>query len=171
MHFSSIPGVNNNQTINVDALAETSRTTLTAIKGILLLNKQSMKYSHFIASISIIGLSAFDTVDDPDLNVDNVLNCRANTILSFSVRGTSAPNGIIIAMNIRPLSGGLATQTLFSIRGSSTNVVPFRAELSDSTGYLTFHRKDSDGIWNNYPTTLALQKGKTNFVLLQFSNQ
>ena len=34
MHFSSIPGVNNNQTIVVDAFAETSQTALTAIKGI-----------------------------------------------------------------------------------------------------------------------------------------
>jgi len=88
-----------------------------------------------------------------------VLNCRANTILSFSVGGTTGPNGIIIAMDIRPLSGGPSTQTLFSIRDSSTNVVPFMAELSDSTGYLTFYRKDSSGAWNNYPTTLALQKG------------
>ena len=111
----------------------------------------------------MIGLSASNTVSDPQLNIDNVLNCRANTILSFSVGGTSAPTGIIIiiiAMDIRPLSGGPTTQTLFSIRDSSTNVVPFRAELSDSTGYLTFHRKDSSGTWNSYPTTLALQKSK-----------
>ena len=106
----------------------------------------------------MIGLSASNTVSDPQLNIDNVLNCRANAILSFSVGGTSAPTGIVIAMDIRPLSGGPTTQTLFSIRDSSTNVVPFMAELSDSTGYLTFHRKDSSGTWNNYPTTLPLQK-------------
>ena len=33
MHFHSTTGVNNNQTIVVDSLAETSQTTLTPIKG------------------------------------------------------------------------------------------------------------------------------------------
>ena len=109
-------------------------------------------------------MSSTDTVSDPVLNIHNILNCRANSILSYSIGGT-APNGIIIAMDIKPLSGGPATQTLFSIRDSSTNTVPFMAELSDTTGYLTFYRKDSSGTVNSYPmTTHALQKSKYFFM-------
>lgn len=53
---------------------------------------------------------------------------------------------MVIAMDIQPYSGGPSTQTLFSIRDSSTNAVSFVAELSDSTGKITFFRKDSSGV-------------------------
>ena len=34
MHFSSIPVVNNNQTVVVESFTETSQSALTALKGI-----------------------------------------------------------------------------------------------------------------------------------------
>ena len=88
-----------------------------------------------------------------------MLNCRKNTILSFSAGGTSA-TGFILAMDIRPLTGGPSIQTLFSIRDSLSNAVPFTAELSDSTGDLFFYRRDSGGSWDYYQSTLTLQKSK-----------
>lgn len=99
-------------------------------------------------------------MSDPYLSIDNVLNCRANTILSFNVGGIAA-NGTVIAMDIQPYSGGPSTQTIFSIRDSSTNLVSFVAELSDSTGYITFYRTSSSGQLNTIATpSLALAKSK-----------
>ena len=154
MHFSSIPEVNNNQTVVVESFTETSQIALTAWKGIKL---ERIKETNLI--IFMVGLSSSDNVDDPDLNIDNVLNCRKSTILSFSAGGSSAA-GFIIAMDIRPLTGGPSTQTLFSIRDSLSNAVPFKAELLDSTGYLIFYRRDSGGSWGYYQSTLTLQKSK-----------
>ena len=154
-HFSSIPQVNNNQTIPIDYYLETSQGATTTSKG----KPYSLKEISILRYV-FLGMSSTDTMSDPVLNIDNVLNCRANTILSFSIGGI-VPNGIIISMDIRPLAGGPATQTLFSIRDSSTNVVPFWAEIEDDTGYITFYRKNSGGTGDSYQiTTLALQKRK-----------
>ena len=100
-------------------------------------------------------------MSDPVLGVPNLLQCRANSILSFNVGG-SAPNGAVFAMDIYPYSGGPSTQTLFSIRDGSTNKVSFTAELSDSTGKITFYRKDSVTSMMTAVATpsLALAKGK-----------
>ena len=84
-----------------------------------------------------------DTVSDPSLGLYNLLQCRADSILSFVVGSGAAPNGAVFAMDIYPYSGGPSTQTLFSIRDGSTNSVSFVAELSDSTSKITFYRKDS----------------------------
>ena len=105
--------------------------------------KKSIFSSFAILIIPIfVGLSTSDTISDPDLSVENILHCRADSILSFNVGG-SAPNGAVFAMDIYPYSGGPSTQTLFSIRDGSTNLVSFAAELSDSTNEITFYRKDS----------------------------
>ena len=158
--------MNNNQTIPLDYFSETSQGATTTFKG----KPYSLKEISILIYL-FIGMSSTDTTSDPVLNIDNVLNCRANTILSYSIGGTT-PNGIIIAMNIRPLSGGPATQTLFSIRDGSTNAVAFVAELSDTTGYLTFYRKDSSGTFNSYPmTTHALQKSKYFITYFLYSNR
>ena len=89
-----------------------------------------------------VGLSTSDTTSDPVFSVKNILRCRPDSILSFNV-GAGGPNGAVFAMDIYPYSGGPSTQTLFSIRDGSTNLVSFAAELSDSTNEITFYRKDS----------------------------
>ena len=82
-----------------------------------------------------------------------------NTILSFNVGGV-APHGSIFALDIYPYSEGPSTQTLFSIRDSSTNLISFVAEYSDSTSQITFYRKDSSGSLNAVATPdLNLTKG------------
>ena len=87
-----------------------------------------------------------DTTSDPVLSVNNLLRCRADSILSFKVGGV-APYGSIFALDIYPYStGGPSTQTLFSIRDGKTNSVAFVAELSDSTAStseINCYRKDS----------------------------
>ena len=90
----------------------------------------------------LVGVSTSDTTSDPVLSVNNLLRCRADSILSFPVGGV-APNGATFAMDIKPYSGGPSTQTLFSIRDGSTNSVSFAAEITDSAGEITFYRKDS----------------------------
>ena len=99
-------------------------------------------------------------MSDPILGVPNLLQCRADSILSFNVGGV-APYGAIFAMDLYPQSGGPPTQTLFSIRDSSTKLVSFAAELSDSSGEITFYRKDSNGSLVAVATpSLVLAKGK-----------
>ena len=69
-------------------------------------------------------------------------------------------------MDIYPYSGGPATQTLFSIRDSSTNLISFIAEYSDTTSKITLYRKDSDGSLNAVATpSLILTKGNFQCVL------
>ena len=99
-------------------------------------------------------------MSDPVLSVNNLLQCRADSILSLNVGG-SAPNGAVFAMDIFPHPDGPPTQTIFSIRDGSTNSVSFAAELSDSTSEITFYRKDSSGSLVAVASpTLALAKGK-----------
>mgnify|MGYP000964122600 CR=1 FL=1 len=104
-------------------------------------------------------------MSDPVLVANNLLQCRADSILSFIV-GSGAPNGGVLAMDIYPYSGGPSTQTLFSIRDGSTNSVSFVAELSDSTSKITFYRKDSiNGSLVAVATpSLTLTKGKFYFL-------
>ena len=101
-----------------------------------------------------------DTISDPVLDVKNIMRCRADSILSFTVGGV-APNGVVFAMDIYPYSGGSSAQTLFSIRDGSANLVSFAAELSDSTNQITFYRKDSiSGLMVAIATpSLTLTKG------------
>ena len=66
-------------------------------------------------------------------------------------------------MNIYPYSGGPATQTILSMRDSSTNSISFVAEYSDTTRKITFYRKDSSGSLTPVGTpSLTLTKG--NFI-------
>ena len=96
------------------------------------------------------------------------MRCRANSILSFNVGGV-APNGVVFAMDIYPNSGGPETQTLFSIRDSSTNSIAFVAEYSDTPRQITFYRRDSDGSLNAVTTpSPTLTKG--NFICLSKNN-
>ena len=87
-------------------------------------------------------MSESDTVSDPIFSIFNVLNCRTNSILSFNT-GLTAPDGIVISMDIQPLSGGPSTQTLFSIRGSNSNIVALVVELTDADGSISVYRRDS----------------------------
>ena len=113
----------------------------------------------------LVGVSTSDTTSDPVLSVNNLLRCRADSILSFPVGGI-APNGATFAMDIKPYSGGPSTQTLFSIRDGSTNSVSFAAEITDSAGEITFYRKDSiSGSLVAVATpSLALTKGIVLFI-------
>ena len=140
MHFSSAPQTNNNQTIIVDSTYETTPASPTPIayKGKDFSSSLSFRY---LNSKITLGISSSDTVNDPLLSPLNTLSCRAGTILSFN-EGQAASDGFIVAMDIKPYSGGPSAQTLLSLRDSSTNVVSFVAEISDSTGYITFYRKD-----------------------------
>ena len=152
--------MNNNQTVVVNYFQEMAQGSLTAYKGKEIKSFQ-LRYTIFV------GLSTSDTSSDPALSVKNLLRCRADSILSFNV-GRGASNGAIFAMDIYPYSGGPSPQTLFSIRDGSTNLVPFVAELSDSTGStseITFYRKDSSGSLIAVATpSLTMTKG--NFYVL-----
>ena len=89
--------------------------------------------------------------------------CRVDSVLSFTVAGV-VPNGAVFAMDIYPHSGGPTTQTIFSIRDSSTNLISFVAEYSDSTDQITFKRLDSGGSMTAVATpTPILTKG--NFIM------
>ena len=102
-------------------------------------------------------------MSDPALGVPNLLQCRADSILSFNV-GVVAPYGAIFAMDIYPHPGGPPTQTLFSIRDGSTNSVSFAAELSDSSGEITFYRKDSLNGMIEVATPSSVTLAKGNFI-------
>ena len=104
-----------------------------------------------------------NTMNNPVLGVNNLLRCRADSILSFDV-GDPAPKGAVFAMDIYPYSGGPSTQTLFSIRDDSTNSVSFAAELSDSTSKITFYRKDSVTGLLTAVATPPLTLAKGNFI-------
>ena len=72
-------------------------------------------------------------------------------------------------MDIYPYSGGPTTQTILSIRDYSTNTISFVAEYSDTTGKITFYRRDSSDTLTAVATpSLALTKG--NFIKLKLSN-
>ena len=145
----------------MDYIEETSQGTLPAYKG-----KESQIIFHwrtnnlfFIPS----GLSVSDTDFDPILDVNNVLSCRPDSILSFYVGGV-VPNGAVFSMDIYPYSGGSDTQTILSIRDYSTNTISFVAEYSDTTSEITFYRRDSNDTLTAVATpSLALTKG--NFIL------
>ena len=125
-------------------------------------NLFSSKFSFFLP----VGISDSDTLFDPILSVNNVLSCRLDSILSFNIGGV-APNGAVFSMSIYPYSGGPATQTILSIRDSSTNAVSFVAEYSDTTSKITFYRKDSSGSLNAVATpSLTLAKSNFHFGLL-----
>lgn len=153
-HFSSVPKVNNNQTIVVDYFKGTSQGSLTAYKG----KKDLISLFELIISLPL-GLSMSDTTSDPVLDIsNNLLRCRADSILSFNV-GSTAPNGAVFAMDIYPYSGGPSTQTILSIRDASTNNVAFVVELSGVTGEITLYRKDSGGTLTASPASLSLTPG------------
>ena len=151
--------MNNNQTVAVDIIEETSQGTLTAYKG---KNMKNINYEKIISIV--VGLSTADTVSDPVLGVPNLLQCRSDSILSFNVGG-SAPNGAVFAMDIYWYSGGPSTQTLFSIRDGSTNSVSFAAEISDSSNKITFYRKDSFSGSLVAVATSSLTLTKSDFIL------
>lgn len=111
------------------------------------------------------GLSPSDSVSDPTFGPDNTLQCRSDTIFTFGV-GTVATDGLVIAMDIKPYSGGPSTQTIFSIRDITSNIVPFVVNLDDATGTVTVVRTNSDGS----PVTVAsspapLVKGNFSLIL------
>ena len=118
-----------------------------------------------------LGLSDSDTLFDPILSVNNVLSCRVDSILSFNVGGTAPLNGAVFAMDIYPYSGGPATQTILSIRDSSTNLISFVAEYSDTTNEITFYRKDSSGSLNIVAApSLTLTRGNIIFFYRNLSS-
>ncbi len=74
----------------------------------------------------------------PLLGAYNTLNCRIMSILSQNV-GASTTNGMVIAMNIKPLDTVTPNQTFFSVRDNSTNKVSlaFRFQPPSNTDLVT----------------------------------
>ena len=69
----------------------------------------------------------------PQLGPYNILNCRSMSILSLN-GGSSSTNGMVIAMDIKPLDTTTPSQTIFSIRDSTNNKVTLAFTFQPPSG-------------------------------------
>ena len=73
-------------------------------------------------------MSASDIDHDPTLGPWNILQCRSNTQLILQLSEQNA-NGVVVALDIFPISGGTYPQTIFAFRNSVSLAVSFTVEL------------------------------------------
>ena len=88
-----------------------------------------------------LGWSSSDTNHDPTLGPWNTVQCRTNTYLIFPLTEQN-PNGVVVAFDIFPISGGTLPETIFALRNSITNGVTLTLEL----GFDRMVR-----VWQNLP--------------------
>ena len=75
------------------------------------------------------GYSTTQSAEDPTFGRYNILRCRAGQIASFPLNATISRNGLIVALDFYPYSDGRPTQTIFSIRDTSTNTISLRLDF------------------------------------------
>ncbi len=105
----------------------------------------------------------------PLLGSYDILNCRSMSILSLNI-GVSTTNGMVIAMNIKPLDTITPNQTIFSVRDNSTNKVSlvFRFQPPSNTDLVTNYGSG----WNTPITGPMLTPSNLPFIdLFDFLNQ
>ena len=88
------------------------------------------------------------------------MECRTNTQLIFPL-GEQNANGVVIAFDIFPISGGESIQGLFAFRNSASNTVTIHAQLaSDRRVNVWYNSAGASHAWNNIITsTGALTNG------------
>ena len=74
-------------------------------------------------------MSTSDTYDDPTLGPWNTLQCRTNTHLIFPL-GEQNANGVVVAVNIFPISGGTYPQAIFALRNNVNFALTLTFELA-----------------------------------------
>ena len=73
-------------------------------------------------------MSSSDTNYDPTFGPWNVLQCRSNTHLILPLNEQNA-NGVVVAVDIFPISGGTYPQLIFALRNSVNLAVTLTFEL------------------------------------------
>jgi hypothetical protein len=92
----------------------------------------------------ILGYSASQSAQGPAFGPYNVLMCRSGKIASFPLNTSISQDGLVVAFDFYPYSGGPMIQTIFSIRDKSTNFISLRLDYLLSPGTIN--------IWG-YPLT------------------
>lgn len=87
-----------------------------------------------------------------------MLQCRPGTTFSLESNDQNA-QGLILAMDLRPLSSGQAVQSLFSIRDQSTNYIALTAEYNRATKQIDIQRVTHSGWQEAFTSTGTLTEG------------
>ena len=93
----------------------------------------------------ILGYSISHSSQDPTFGPYNILMCRSGQIASFPLNTSISQDGLVVAFDFFPYSGGLATQTIFSIRDTATNFISLRLDYILSSGTLNIWRSPATG--------------------------
>ena len=75
-------------------------------------------------------MSSSDTDHDPALGAWNTVQCRSNTYLILPLNEQNA-NGVVVAVDIFPISGGTYPQLIFALRNSVNLAVTLTFELGE----------------------------------------
>ena len=133
-YFASDSGTNNNQIFIVSSVSSSSQANTIGFKG--------MHYAFCFAfnfEINVFIKLGFDsTVSSQDVSFGpyNILMCRKGQISSFPLNAAIIKKGLIVALDFYPYSSTQATQTIFSIRDTNTNVISLRFDYFASSGTL-----------------------------------